>query len=279
MTRAWYAFLPIKNTMLSIMKKRLVRLLASTPIYPHWLEFRSLDELKELIISMLYGTVLEVGAGEAKLKMEVLSANTAISKYIATDYSSWDESFAAGAQLGQSKNFIDLLHLREARQPLDGVCSALELPYEDSSFDCHVSIEVLEHIPDPYKFFGEAARVVKSSGIIVLTAPFVYRIHPDESADFFRLLPGGYRAIADKYGLTVEKVVANTGVGGTCAALINQWMIRQYFRQNSGIIWRSFLIICMPFVFCSSNLLGWLVDQCKPDSRFASRFLIVLRKT
>ena len=263
----------------SIMKKKLVKLIASTPIYPHWLEFKRSNELKELIISMLYGKVLEVGAGEAKLKREALSANTAISKYIATDYSGWDDAFAASAQLSQSENLIDLLHLRQARQRLDGLCSALELPYEDACFDCHVSIEVLEHIPDPYKFFGEAARVLKNSGIIVLTAPFLYGIHPDESADFFRFLPGGYRAIADKCGLTVERIVANTGVGATCAALVNQWMIRQYFRQNSGIVRRSFLLICMPFVFCSSNLLGWLVDQYKTDNRFASRFLIVLRKT
>ena len=61
---------------------------------------------------MLYGTVFEVGAGEAKLKMEALSTNKTISKYIATDYSSWDESFAAGAQLGQSEKLIDLLYLR-----------------------------------------------------------------------------------------------------------------------------------------------------------------------
>ena len=161
---------------------------------------------------------------------------------------------------------------------MDRVCSALELPYEDKYFDCHVSIEVLEHISDPYKFFGEAARVLKSGGTIVLTAPFLYRIHPDDSADFYRLLPGGYRAIADQYGMKVEKIMANTGVGATCAALINQWMIRQYLQENSGVIWRIFLTICMPFVFCSSNMLGWLVDKYKTDSRFASRFLVVIRK-
>jgi len=266
------------RALVSIMKKKLIKLLAATPIYPHWLEFRRSDELKKLLISVLYGTVLEVGAGEAKLKMEALSTNKAISKYIATDYSSWDESFAAGAQLGRSENLIDLLHLRGQRQPLDRVCSALELPYASNSFDCHISMEVLEHVADPFRFFAEAARVVKPGGKIALTAPFLYRIHPDDSADFFRPLPGGYRVIADEFGLKVEKIVANTGIGATCAALINQWMIRQYFSPSSGIIWRIFLITCMPLVFFLTNVSGWLVDQYRPDARFASRFLVVMRK-
>jgi ubiquinone/menaquinone biosynthesis C-methylase UbiE len=260
------------------MKKWIVRIIAITPAYPHWLEFRKSVELRQQLISVLYGSVIEVGAGDGSLKRVALATNDSISKYVASDYYSWDSAFEEGNRLAQSKGFIDQLQLRNNRNKLDNICSALDLPYSDESFDWHVSMEVLEHISDPYKFFSEAARVVKKNGGIVLTAPFLYRIHPNMTSDFFRILPGGYAAIAEKYGLKVDQVIANTGVGASCAALINQKFIRIYEEKKLSALSRVVLIILMPIVFFISNLCGLLLDGKSPDGRFASRFLIVMRK-
>lgn len=260
------------------MRKTLVKLIAATPIYPHWLEFRQLGELRMQLISKLHGAVIEVGAGDGGLKREALASNSKISQYIATDYSSWDNAFEEGNRLAESAKFVDSLQLRSHRDKLDQTCSALELPFDDESFDWHVSSEVLEHISDPYKFFSEASRVIKAGGGVILTAPFIYRIHPDTSSDFFRILPGGYAAIAEKCGLKMEQVFANTGVGGSCAALINQKIIRVYDETESSSL-KRLLLLLMPLVFIFSNLFGLLLDGKNPDIRFASRFLIVLRKS
>lgn len=51
------------------------------------------------------------------------------------------------------------------------VCSALRLPYPDSSFDAAVSYGVVEHITDIPKYLDEAIRVTKSNGHIIVVSP------------------------------------------------------------------------------------------------------------
>ncbi len=47
------------------------------------------------------------------------------------------------------------------------VASALDLPFEDGAFDAAYTHNVAMSIPDKAKFYGEAARVIKPSGIFV----------------------------------------------------------------------------------------------------------------
>ncbi|MBL0358826.1 MAG: class I SAM-dependent methyltransferase [Chitinophagaceae bacterium] len=49
------------------------------------------------------------------------------------------------------------------------VADAQALPFETASFDCVVSCECLEHVPDPQKMIDELYRVVKKDGIVILT--------------------------------------------------------------------------------------------------------------
>lgn len=45
------------------------------------------------------------------------------------------------------------------------------LPYEDASFDTVVMRDVLEHVADPLKFYGEAVRVLKPGGLLLVSCP------------------------------------------------------------------------------------------------------------
>lgn len=44
-------------------------------------------------------------------------------------------------------------------------------PYEDNTFDAGVSIEVLEHLENPFHFIREVHRVLKEDGIFVFSTP------------------------------------------------------------------------------------------------------------
>ena len=50
------------------------------------------------------------------------------------------------------------------------VADALDLPFENDSFDVVVCSHVYEHVPDPYRMFSEIHRVLKKGGICYFSA-------------------------------------------------------------------------------------------------------------
>lgn len=63
--------------------------------------------------------------------------------------------------------------------------NAAQLPLVDGAFDAVICAELLEHVPDPRPVLGEAWRVLKPGGKLLITAPFLYRVHGDPD-DFGR---------------------------------------------------------------------------------------------
>jgi SAM-dependent methyltransferase len=48
---------------------------------------------------------------------------------------------------------------------------AADLPFEDDSFDCVVSFETIEHLPDRATYLAEVARVLRPDGTYVVSTP------------------------------------------------------------------------------------------------------------
>ena len=120
-------------------------------IYEHWYaEFRSLQKNQD-------SKVLEIGSGGGFLKEVMPTVITS-----------------------------DILSL-----PLvDQVFSAEELPFEDSSLDGIVMLNVFHHIPRPYLFLAEAERCLVKGGKIIMIEPansglarFIYKRFHHEPFD------------------------------------------------------------------------------------------------
>jgi SAM-dependent methyltransferase len=79
------------------------------------------------------------------------------------------------------------------------------LPFDAQAFDTVLSIQVLEHTPQPQALLNEMARVLKKNGLLILCAPFSARLH-EEPHDYFRYTPHGLRAMCDEAGLDVTEV-------------------------------------------------------------------------
>lgn len=56
---------------------------------------------------------------------------------------------------------------------------AARLPIAADSFDVVICAELLEHVFDPHPVLAEAFRVLQPGGRLLVTAPFLYRVHGD----------------------------------------------------------------------------------------------------
>ncbi len=251
----------------------IVRLLVSSPFYPHWIEHLKMKQGNKIVLKGIKGEVLEVGAGDGSRKAVIMNDFPGIKKYVATDYSSWDKEFDGdGAKMARYGKAAEIFMSRKKRSKLDRICSATDLPFKNGSFDTHLSFEVLEHIYDPKTYFSEAARVVKKKGKVIFSVPFMYREH---TMDYQRYTRAFITRIAEENQLKVKLLYSNTGFGTTMAVFTNQWIVRRII--EGPIFIKPLLLLLSPALFLISNTLGWIIDL-KPDHRFATRYHVVLKK-
>jgi SAM-dependent methyltransferase len=114
---------------------------STNPIH-QWLMRGFLGSVRELLGSIEYGSVLEVGCGPGDLAARILPPQM--------DYLGID---------------VDEMEIEIARKRYPHLSfqagSAYELPVESNSFDLVIACEVLEHLEDPAKALAEIDRVAK----------------------------------------------------------------------------------------------------------------------
>jgi ubiquinone/menaquinone biosynthesis C-methylase UbiE len=55
----------------------------------------------------------------------------------------------------------------------DIIGSAMEIPFDDESYDMVFSTQVIEHLTEPQQMVHECFRVLKPKGVLILTGPFI----------------------------------------------------------------------------------------------------------
>jgi SAM-dependent methyltransferase len=80
-----------------------------------------------------------------------------------------------------------------------------KVPASDDSFDCVLSTQVLEHVPDVQTYLAEARRVLVSDGTLILSTHGVYQYHEDP-ADYWRWTKSGLQSVLMSAGFVVEEV-------------------------------------------------------------------------
>ena len=162
-------------------------------------------------------------------------------------------------------------------------CTTESLRFDDASFDAVVTFQVLEHTRHPWRMMGECARVLKTGGLLVLSASFLLP-HQDAPCDYFRFTQEGLMELANDADLAVEEFHAHCTALSTLVLLLNCQLQRlaSPFQENPATRPLGAMLSCAMFV--PLNLLG-LVCETRPfrtpademNEGFANH-LIVCRK-
>jgi SAM-dependent methyltransferase len=118
-------------------------------------------------------------------------------------------------------------------------------PFQDSSIDSVVSLNLFEHVYQFGNAFAETARVLKPGGTFVISTPFMFQIHgsPD---DFYRYTKSFYKRILEENGFHVERI-EELGFGlfslvyQLCGARIRHAPLRNAVRHTCVFVDRRLL--------------------------------------
>lgn len=72
----------------------------------------------------------------------------------------------------------EYLNIDMATSP-DYACSVYKLPFAENTFDTIIFCEILEHLNNPEAALLEIFRILKPSGKVIITVPFLYALHAD----------------------------------------------------------------------------------------------------
>jgi SAM-dependent methyltransferase len=106
--------------------------------------------------------ILDAGAGELRYKEFCSQLD-----YVAQDFGKYD---GQGDGTGNQTGSWD-------QSRLDLICDIVKIPEPDQSFDAIMCVEVFEHLPDPIGALKEFARLLRSGGKLIITAPFCSATH------------------------------------------------------------------------------------------------------
>ncbi len=173
----------------------------------------------------------------------------------------------------------------------DVVYDGHTLPFADGSFDTVMSVQVLEHTPDPQRLIDEMGRVLRQEGTMILTAPFSFRLH-EEPHDYFRYSPHGLRAMLARAGLEMADLRAQGKLFSVLAHKLNTFLAFRVGRleamtQAMGKLGHEQQAAKAPRYWALPPVLATMValsagarvfDRVFPEPSEALSFLVVARK-
>ena len=226
------------------------RYVLPTPLHPGFWVRRRLSAAVALASTRARGVLLDVGCGQ---KPYAAVFRPHVSRYIGMDYS---------PAAGYRGNVAD-------------VCGDVAaIPIATASVDTVLCTEVLEHVSDPDAVVREIARVLRPSGVVICTAPFVYPVH--DLYDFFRYSPGTVAALMRRHGLTVDLERPLSGTALTLAIMLNLYWF------EIGFIWTKWLylvgLVLRPVLWVLAamvNLLGRVFEFVLPSTHLSFNHLTI----
>jgi SAM-dependent methyltransferase len=112
-------------------------------------------------------------------------------------------------------------------QPIDYVCDITAIPIRAGALDAILCTEVIEHVPDPMAVINEFARLLKTGGALLLTAPIISHLHMEPYHYYTGFTAQWYAHWLPILGFSIESQARIGGPGRACVvaaqAFYSQW--------------------------------------------------------
>jgi len=199
-----------------------VSFLQRTPLHPQWHAFDYAQDRLATVRREVFGRVLDVGCGK-KLKAESFA--------VPVDYIGLDYDWGDGGLYDYSPHVLGDAHT---------------LPFASESMDSVLLLEVLEHLKSPELAIKEAFRVLKPTGVLLISVPFLYPLH-DEPHDYRRWTMYGLELLVQQAGGEVEVRLLGGGGGKTVALMYSVAACKAVLMATSRKNYLRTLLL-MPFL-------------------------------
>jgi SAM-dependent methyltransferase len=148
------------------------------------------------------------------------------------------------------------------------------LPFDSAHFDFIFSSEVLEHVFNLEEILSEIHRVLKPSGRVLLTVPFVWGEH-EQPYDFARYTSFGLTDLLKRHNFEVESLNKTTRFIETLTQMLVVYLSeRSVFRR-----FKVLKLLASPVLFAPLQLCGLVLGRILPgDSTFYLNAVVVARK-
>ncbi len=249
--------------------RRLHGLLKKTPANPYWLDMRHLDAAVRHLAPHAEGVMLDVGVGERPYG-ELFTPY--VKHYFGLEY----PPVVFGNLNPDLWDYIHVVH-----GIIDIFGDGHVLGVRDASVDTVLSLEVLEHVPDPERCVAEVARVLRPGGRFLLTVPLVSPLH-QLPYDFRRFTPAGIEELLNRHGLEVDEIRSRGNVASTAASVLSHYFLRHWaakHRKHDGSVvmskWRG--AATLP-VIALAQMFFFVMEKFAKDDALCLGYSVVAHK-
>ncbi len=176
-------------------------------------------------------------------------------------------------RLGGRYTGIDVNKHSQVRTDVLGTVTAT--PFREEIADIVICTEVLEHVSDTYRAFGELVNLTKPGGYLLITTPFSYPLH-EQPHDFVRLTSFQIRELARHHGLVVEHIQESGNELEVMATLLDSTVQRMTVNEKS-LIMRAARRIMRTLLNVTTAITSEVVSDRLPRN-FYLNVMCVLRK-
>ena len=218
---------------------------------PHYLERVSIVQaLRELRHRVKPGRLLDVGCGMKPYESLLTQRE---SRYYGTDWPVTMEGSYGGSTRA------------------DFFSDSMVLPFPEGTFDTIVSTQVLEHVRQPEIVIREMARVLKPSGILILSAPMTWPLH-EEPHDYYRYTLHGLRHLLEEADFEILDEIPRGNNWTTMAQMFLDTQVGNLGRRLPEKIYTSLVSLAVNHACSVANLF-------KPVHRLCLGWVMTARKT